>query len=199
MNAQQKIQALISLKTSISAIEKGSHSESPSLKEGHDGPTADNESSSFDNPEKAYQKILKVLSYRDRSSHELREKLLSYGFSTEATEQALDRAQRYGLVNDDRFLENQIESKFRSGKGRRLVAREMTKKGFSEEEIRLKLEDSSFSEEDEELRAYEFLLHHRPQGKNLRDSAFSKLVNKGYSINAASKAARKYSENYQNV
>ena len=75
----------------------------------------------------------------------------------------------------------------------------MTKKGFSEEEIRLKLEDSSFSEEDEELRAYEFLLHHRPQGKNLRDSAFRKLVNKGYSINAASKAARKYSENYQNV
>ena len=43
-----------------------------------------------------------------------------------------------------------------------------------------------------EERAYQFLLKHPPRGKSIRESAFRKLVSKGYSVSAASKSAARY-------
>lgn len=194
MKTQDKLQTLGSLKASIACIEKGSHQESLSFKKDPIERVTE-EASKLDDPQKAYEKILRVLGFKDRSTFELRNKLLEDGYSTEAVEQALERAVRLGLVNDARYLETQIEMKFRSGKGKRAAAHELLRKGFSQEEIDSQIENSSYSEEDEEARAYQFLLTHAPRGKNLRESAFRKLVNKGYSINAASKVARKYCEN----
>mgnify|MGYP004496157881 CR=1 FL=1 len=146
----------------------------------------------IDNDEAAYQKILRLLNYRDRTSHELAERLQRDGFSPRATYEALDRATRLGLVDDTRYCRNYIDQSFRAGKGRRVVENDLKRKGFSQADILLHLSTSVFEEENEEERAYQFLLKHPPRGKNIRESAFRKLVSKGYSINAASKSAVRY-------
>ena len=211
--------SVTSLKRAISHIENGSQAESRSVfgasdtdelaarNEGNAGnkrlanssdDSAEGAKQLIDNDEAAYQKILRLLNYRDRTSHELVERLQKDGFSSKATYEALDRAMRLGLVDDARYCRNYIDQSFRAGKGRRVVENDLKRKGISQADVLLYLSASVFEEENEEERAYQFLLKHPPRGKNIRESAFRKLVSKGYSINAASKSAARYmSENAQ--
>ena len=210
---------LASLKQAISHIESGSQAESrfvfgvsdtdelAARNEGNAGNKRLANSSAestegtkqlIDNDEAAYQKILRLLNYRDRTSHELAERLQKDGFSSKATYEALDRATRLGLVDDTRYCRNYIDQSFRAGKGRRVVENDLKRKGVPQADVLLFLSASVFEEENEEERAYQFLLKHPPRGKNIRENAFRKLVSKGYSINAASKSAARYmSENAQ--
>lgn len=142
--------------------------------------------------DKAYQKILKLLNYRDRTSFELRNRLEEKGFSQVAINEALHKAIRLGFVDDARFCQIYIEQSFRAGKGKRRVENELKKKGISQQDILAQFEDSSFMEDDEEERAYLFLQKHPPRGKHIRESAFRKLAARGYSINASSQAAARY-------
>ena len=146
----------------------------------------------IDNDEAAYQKILRLLNYRDRTSHELAERLQKNGFSSRATCGALDRAMRLGLVDDARYCRNYIDQSFRAGKGRRVVENDLKRKGVPQADVLLHLSTSVFEDENEEERAYQFLLKHPPRGKSIRESAFRKLVSKGYSVSAASKSAARY-------
>ena len=148
---------------------------------------------SCDEGKKAYEKILRALGHRDRTVHELRTKLLEAGFSANATENALHQARNLDLVNDDRFCRNYIEQTFRAGKGRRAAINGLKRKGIPESVILIHLEESSFADEDETERAHAFLERHTPQGRNIRECAFRKLIAKGYSISAASTAAKRYS------
>ncbi len=210
---------LASLKQAISHIESGSQAESRITFDAPDtaelavcnesyasnkspvkayAEPAEGEKQLIDNDEAAYQKILRLLNYRDRTSHELVERLQKDGFSSKATYEALDRAMRLGLVDDARYCRNYIDQSFRAGKGRRVVENDLKRKGVSQADVLFYLSVSVFEEENEEERAYQFLLKHPPRGKNIRESAFRKLVSKGYSINAASKSAVRYmSENAQ--
>ena len=204
---------LASLKRAISHIENGSQAESrfvfgasdtdelAARNEGNAGNKQLANSSAestegtkqlIDNDEAAYQKILRLLNYRDRTSHELAERLQKDGFSSRAICGALDRAMRLGLVDDARYCRNYIDQSFRAGKGRRMVENDLKRKGVSQADVLFYLSASVFEEENEEERAYQFLQKHPPRGKNIRESAFRKLVSKGYSINAASKSAVRY-------
>ncbi len=203
---------LASLKQAISHIESGSQFESRFTFDAFDSEfvvddegnfgnkclvkssdeRAEGEKQLIDNDEAAYQKILRLLNYRDRTSHELAERLQKDGFSSKATYGALDRAMRLGLVDDARYCRNYIDQSFRAGKGRRVVENDLKRKGVSQADILLHLSTSVFEEENEEERAYQFLLKHPPRGKSIRESAFRKLVSKGYSVSAASKSAARY-------
>ena len=220
MNREKSREAVLaSLKQAISHIECGSQAESRITFDAPDTAnlairnegyasnkspvkacteSAEGEKQLIDNDEAAYQKILRLLNYRDRTSYELGERLQKDGFSSKATYEALDRATRLGLVDDARYCRNYIDQSFRAGKGRRVVENDLKRKGISQADVLLYLSASVFEEENEEERAYQFLLKHPPRGKNIRESAFRKLVSKGYSINAASKSAARYmSENAQ--
>lgn len=151
----------------------------------------------LDDEEKAYQKILRILNYRDRTSFEIRKKLLEGDFTPQVTEDAIDHARGLNLINDERFSRNFIEQYFRSGKGKRAAINELKKKGIPEVDAFTYLEESSYAQEDESSRAFAYLNAHPPRGKNLRESAFRKLVSKGYTVSAASSAARLYCEKQQ--
>ena len=186
---------LASLKRAISHIENGSQAESRFVFGASDTDelAARNEGNAGNNnDEAAYQKILRLLNYRDRTSHELAERLQKDGFSSRAICGALDRTMRLGLVDDARYCRNYIDQSFRAGKGRRMVENDLKRKGVSQADVLFYLSASVFEEENEEERAYQFLQKHPPRGKNIRESAFRKLVSKGYSINAASKSAVRY-------
>jgi regulatory protein len=86
--------------------------------------------------EVAYQRALKFLSYRMRSSQEVQRNLQEHGVSEEDIAAVLERLQRGGLVNDSRFAQAWIEnrSEYRP-RSRRALSYELRQKGIPEEVI----------------------------------------------------------------
>lgn len=146
--------------------------------------------------ERAYQKILKLASVKERSTNQLRARLERDGFNLEAIESALERAERNGVVDDARYADFYVRSRLSCGKGSAGIARDLERLDIDPACIptfQEHLEEGCASEED---RAFAFLQRKPPHSKNQREGAFRKLVGQGYSAQVASSVARRWSEAY---
>ena len=94
-----------------------------------------------DTQEVAYQRALRLLSFRPRSSAEMRQRLKRIGFTEEVIDSALGRLLRSGLVDDARFAKEWAENRneFRP-RSRRALEYEMRQRGLDREEIDRALE-----------------------------------------------------------
>lgn len=104
-----------------------------------------------DDAESAYERALKFLSYRPRSSDEVRRNLREHGAPTWAIDEALERLERAGLVNDGEFarfwIENRQQFKPRSPQALRY---ELRSKGVADRVI-----DEALAGLDAEALAYD--------------------------------------------
>ena len=89
---------------------------------------------SQDEHEITYQKALHFLSYRPRSSAEVRQNLSKRGISESLIEEILNRLQSSGLVNDEAFARAWVENRntFRP-RGKPALRMELRRKGLSDE------------------------------------------------------------------
>lgn len=86
--------------------------------------------------ERARLRALELLTYRPRSSAELRRRLLRSGIAAEDAERALARLQDAGLVDDAAFARAWAESRARARpRSRRAIAHELRQKGLVDAEI----------------------------------------------------------------
>ena len=87
-----------------------------------------------DELEVTYQKALHFLSYRPRSSAEVRQNLVKRGIAEPIVEETLSRLQAAGLVNDEAFAQAWVENRntFRP-RGKPALRMELRRKGLSEE------------------------------------------------------------------
>ncbi|WP_417295602.1 regulatory protein RecX [Ellagibacter isourolithinifaciens] len=152
------------------------------------------ETSLAEEESKAFKKILKLASIRERASKKLHERLIKDGFSEQAVSNALRRAIDAHIVDDERYAEAFMRTQLAQGKGRRGVERALEQLDIdspSEEAWQLVYEQFG----DDELERAMALLHRKPpRSKNLREGAYRKLVQKGYSADVAASAARRWSE-----
>ena len=131
---------------------------------------------------KAFKKILKLASIREQAGKKLHERLIKDGFSEQA------------VSNDERYAEAFMRTQLAQGKGRRGVERALEQLDIdspSEEAWQLAYEQFG---DDEFERAMALLRRKPPRSKNLREGAYRKLVQKGYSADVAASAARRWSE-----
>lgn len=102
-----------------------------------------------DRREVAYQRALKFLGYRMRSSQELQRHLREHGVVEEVISSVLERLQGSGLVDDLHFarawIENRNEYRPRS---RRALVVELRQKGISEEVIEAVFDQADGADED---------------------------------------------------
>jgi regulatory protein len=105
-----------------------------------------------DGLEMAYQKALHFLSYRPRSSAEVRQNLKKRGLEEELIETTLRRLQEAGLVDDRQFARAWVENRneFRP-RSRSALRMELRRKGLDEETIQATLEETV----DEQALAYQ--------------------------------------------
>jgi regulatory protein len=102
-----------------------------------------------DENEVAFQRSVKFIGYRMRAAAEVRDKLRDNHYPEEVIETVIERLQRDGLIDDERFaqiwVENRAEFRPRS---HRVLAYELRQKGIAREVI-----DEALAEtiEDEEL------------------------------------------------
>ena len=107
----------------------------------------------MDKKEKIREAALKLLDYQDRTSSELREKLLKKGFSEEDIEEVVPALEESGLVNDERYASLYAQSKLNAGKGSRWIKQKLREKGVTDEKIENALHEvmDSGAAEDESV------------------------------------------------
>ena len=104
----------------------------------------------LDEVERAHERALHFLSYRPRSSEEVRRRLREKGFSDEAVEAVIERLERVGLLNDEAFARFWVENRENfSPRSMRALRYELRQKGVPEPVI-----ESALAEMDEEDAAY---------------------------------------------
>jgi regulatory protein len=135
-----------------------------------------------DTQEAAYQHALNFLSYRSRTESEVRVYLRKRGLEESNIQAVLERLQRSGLLNDQRFAQDWVEnrSEYRP-RGRRALQYELRQKGITEEAIQAAVSDT-----DEEELAYQAALkkagHLRTKGwLEFRQKMYAFLSRRGFS------------------
>lgn len=200
-----KAETRASLQAQIRAIEAGSHSPSGVSTNSGDYQLSGTAESDFSDhhssestEEEVFKKIIRLVKVRERATEELRTRFLKDGFDESAIESALQRAQNCNLLNDERFAEILIRSRLSSGKGEAGIRRELSHLNI---EIPSWMKEEFFENEerkDEFTRAMELLNRKPPHSKNLREGAYRKLVQKGYSSGVASEVAREWCSKVMN-
>ena len=104
-----------------------------------------------DAKERAYQQALLFLSYRARSTAEIRQNLRKHEIPPEVIEQTVERLKAERLADDDQFAKAWVENRstFRP-RSRRALAIELRQKGIPDEAVQ-----SALSDVDEETLAYD--------------------------------------------
>ena len=147
-----------------------------------------------DETQSAFSKIVALLNASDKSELVLRNRLSQCGFTNEAIDESILKAKNLGFVDDSRFAQVLIRSRIAQGKGCAGIERELLSHGIEPCDIDGWPEDFGISDGSEVERALELLNRKPPRSSNVRDGAFRKLVQKGYSSSVASSAARLWCE-----
>lgn len=101
-------------------------------------------------PGKVYAAALRVLSRRDHSEYELRQKLYDRGADREAVDTAIDCLHGYGYLDELRIAENLIHYHCNyKPVGRLLLRQKMTQKGIGDEYIEQAMNEY-YTEDDEQ-------------------------------------------------
>jgi len=101
---------------------------------------------------KAKYYIFRLLSLKDRSSEEIKGKLLSKGYNKEIVDQLISEFIKKGYINDEKFAYNFSKSRIFGKKyGRKLVEFELAKKGISKDVREKVIEDLYKNISEEEL------------------------------------------------
>lgn len=169
---------------------------------------------------KAFEKVTRLACARERGSRELINRLVRDGFTREVAESAVQRALDCGLIDDTRYGAVLIRTRVAQGRGRKGIEDELERAGIAASDIpgwpeeffsvddfdpfrvNANAEDdvvgctfgSESSDEQEIERALALLRRKPPRSKNVRASAYRKLVTKGYSTSVASAATRRFME-----
>ncbi len=169
---------------------------------------------------KAFEKVTRLACARERGSRELIDRLVRDGFSREVAESAVQRALDCGLIDDVRYGAVLVRTRVAQGRGRKGIEDELDRAGISATDIpgwpdeffslsgfdpfRVADNDEDglidcsfgceFNEEQEVERALALLRRKPPHSKNVRASAYRKLMTKGYSSSVASAATRRFLE-----
>ena len=169
---------------------------------------------------RAFEKVTRLACARERGSRELIDRLVRDGFSQEVAESAVRRALDCGLIDDTRYGAVLIRTRVSQGRGRKGIEDELERAGIAASDIpgwpeeffsvddfdpfrvNANAEDgvvgcsfgSESSDEQEIERALALLRRKPPRSKNVRASAYRKLVTKGYSTSVASAATRRFME-----
>ena len=91
-----------------------------------------------------------------------------------------------------------VRNTLASGKGMQRCLREIEGLGIDPMELESYAEYIEGDEDTETDRALEFLKSHRSKAKDVRGSAFRKLISKGYSFEIASRASSEYMDFLKN-
>ncbi|MBQ1945469.1 MAG: regulatory protein RecX [Clostridia bacterium] len=138
----------------------------------------------------AMERAVKLLSMRDHSEGELREKLYQAGYPDVVIDQVIDKLEIMNLVDDENFAESWVESRAHRH-GRKRLEQELTRKGVARDTARRAV--STLTDEDQLQDAVrlvgKFLARtHGDMDRSLYQRTLAMLARHGYDADIARKA-----------
>ena len=145
-------------------------------------------------PRAAYDRIVALCGFNDFSQHKIRERLRREAYPMDAVETALERAVSVGLIDDLRWGEMRACALMRRGMGNAGIVRDLHENGVDAYAIGgwPDVFEEAYGTEVE--RAHRFLAKNPPKGKNMRASAYGKLVRKGFGADVAMRVSAEWSD-----
>ena len=136
---------------------------------------------------KATEKAMALLLHKDRTEHELIDKLRGAKFSDEAVSFALEYVSSYGYIDDLRYAKGYTDY-HRTSKSRREIRRKLKEKGISDDILSEIFSDYMTEDgQDPEEIAIRALVEKRLRGKDVSDLTYEEkqkqmryLAGKGY-------------------
>ncbi len=156
---------------------------------------------SQDGKEVAYQRALKFIQYRPRTQSEIRLNLQKHGVSGQVIEHVLERLQKTGLTNDQRFAENWIENRsdFRP-RSRFALAHELKKRGVDPKIIETSLEDVDDTELAYQAACKQYRKYSHFDWQTYRQKMYGFLGRRGFNYEVSNAAAtRVWEENHSSM
>lgn len=150
------------------------------------------ERSKVTNLEEIKKKICRLCTYREQSTIQLRRRFKYEGYSEEVVEQALLWALENSLIDDLRYAEVLVRSRLSQGFGIAGIEQDLASLGFSLQDISEWPDAFEYNEEEEHLRALEYLKRRPSRSKNQRQSCYLKLLKRGYDSHVALRATSMY-------
>jgi regulatory protein len=135
-------------------------------------------------PELAKERALRMLGYRERSSHELFQGLVDDGFDRSAATAVVNRLAELGFVDDERFATLWARSRVHAGFDRRRILRELREKGVDPDVAEVAVEEVAPAAEDLQ-RARAALRGKRASDRAGRDRLVRRLLNRGFDLQTA--------------
>ncbi|ADQ14703.1 regulatory protein RecX [Halanaerobium hydrogeniformans] len=125
---------------------------------------------------KAKNKAFKLLSYRERTIQEMRDRLEKKDFSLEVIDKVIDYLLDKDLLNEKRFSELWIRSRINNHpRGRRLIYKELRNKGVKKQIINTALDE--YLSREEEIKMAEYLSNKWLRRRKEEDRSSYKLKN----------------------
>lgn len=135
---------------------------------------------------RAHEKALYLLEHRAHSKKELADKIARAEFDREAAQQAAERMEELGLVDDEQYARRLAQELFTRKKfGVRRVKQELRQKGIAEEIIQLVLDEFSTEQEESAEKIRAILERKYPaawEDEKIRRRAIAALQRYGYSM-----------------
>jgi len=149
---------------------------------------------------KVWQKALRYLGYKARTTIEVRNHLLKYGYDLENIDSIINRLLEEKLLDDNLYAKQYVKQRaLLNPRGKKLLAYELKRKGLNDTAISESLEDY---DEDSE---YEFavklienkhsLFINKDKAKSLR-KVTGYLERRGFSYSTINKVLNKFEDNF---
>ena len=124
---------------------------------------------------KARYLVLRLLTYRARSTKEVSDYLNRKGFTEEIVKEVIDEMTAYGYLNDQKFAQDFIAYRKIRGSGLKKVRYELALKGLDRQVVN-DLVEEQFDEEEDLARIETLLLKRRPGGETVDDRWLKRQV-----------------------
>lgn len=143
-------------------------------------------------PDTAFNKALKFLSYRQRSTKEVYDYLKKKEYSEESINETIQKLNEYKFLNDEEFARTFTNSRQIKGKSKRTIAFELKLRGINRETAEQTLDSS----QDDLKTAKEYIEKRIHQFENLepekrKKRIISRLQARGYSWDVIKKLLEK--------
>lgn len=140
----------------------------------------------------AFDKLLSYLDLREHNEKEIKDKLLSKGYSEEEVFSAIAKAKERGVLSEERYAESFIHSRLRNNpEGRTIILMRLLQKGCDKTIAQDKL--SLFWENEEYLEPLSEL-YKKLEKKYGEDKTKEKLYKKGFTRSEIIKALETVNE-----
>ena len=143
----------------------------------------------------ALAKIYKYCAYQERSHREVKEKLFSYGLSSDEVDQILSKLITDGFINEERFAKAYAGGKFRMKKwGRLKIENELNALGLSTRNISKGLQeivDEDYEKTLQHLLEKKEALLDEPDAFRKRDKLGKYAIGRGYEPELVWKMSKK--------